>query len=338
MKAISGSIGGVVEASCLQPIDVIKTRLQLDRSGVYKGIIHCGTTVARTEGVRALWKGLTPFATHLTLKYALRMGSNAVFQSAFKDSETGAISNRGRLVSGFGAGVLEALVIVTPFEAKFTILVLPSSPFIIALDTNYICGSQGNYTSFILNGLNNDCYLQVVKIRLQQQKGLSHELLKYKGPIHCARMIIREEGIFGLWAGAAPTVMRNGTNQAVMFTAKNAFDVLLWKKHEGDGKILQPWQSMVSGFLAGTAGPICTGPFDVVKTRLMAQSGSGTGVKYKGMIHAIRTIFAEEGLPALWKGLLPRLMRIPPGQAIMWGVADQVSGFYEKRYLQNAPL
>ncbi|KAF6152391.1 hypothetical protein GIB67_020485 [Kingdonia uniflora] len=313
MKAISGSIGGVVEASCLQPIDVIKTRLQLDRSGVYKGIIHCGTTVARTEGVRALWKGLTPFATHLTLKYALRMGSNAVFQSAFKDSETGAISNRGRLVSGFGAGVLEALVIVTPFEAR-------------------------NYTSFILNGLNNDCYLQVVKIRLQQQKGLSHELLKYKGPIHCARMIIREEGIFGLWAGAAPTVMRNGTNQAVMFTAKNAFDVLLWKKHEGDGKILQPWQSMVSGFLAGTAGPICTGPFDVVKTRLMAQSGSGTGVKYKGMIHAIRTIFAEEGLPALWKGLLPRLMRIPPGQAIMWGVADQVSGFYEKRYLQNAPL
>uniref|UniRef100_A0A7N0VGA2 Uncharacterized protein n=1 Tax=Kalanchoe fedtschenkoi TaxID=63787 RepID=A0A7N0VGA2_KALFE len=77
MKAISGSLGGIVEASCLQPIDVIKTRLQLDRSGAYKGIVHCGTTVARTEGVRALWKGLTPFATHLTLKYALRMGSNA---------------------------------------------------------------------------------------------------------------------------------------------------------------------------------------------------------------------------------------------------------------------
>ncbi|KAF5197671.1 Mitochondrial succinate-fumarate transporter [Thalictrum thalictroides] len=294
MKAFAGSIGGIVEASCLQPIDVIKTRLQLDRSGSYKGIIHCGKTVSQTEGVRALWKGLTPFATHLTLKYALRMGSNAVLQTAFKDSETGAISNRGRFLSGFGAGVLEALVIVTPFE--------------------------------------------VVKIRLQQQKGLSPELLKYKGPIHCARMIIREEGILGLWAGAAPTVMRNGTNQAAMFTAKNSFDVLLWKKHEGDGRTLQPWQSMLSGFLAGTAGPVCTGPFDVVKTRLMAQSRSGGDVKYKGMIHAIRTIFAEEGLLALWKGLLPRLMRIPPGQAIMWGVADQVTGFYERTYLQNAAL
>lgn len=281
-----------MEAACLQPIDVIKTRLQLDRSGNYKGIAHCGTTIVRSEGVRALWKGLTPFATHLTLKYTLRMGSNAVLQSAFKDSETGKISNHGRLLSGFGAGVLEAVLIVTPFE--------------------------------------------VVKIRLQQQRGLSHELLKYRGPVHCARMIIKEEGLRGLWAGVTPTIMRNGTNQSAMFTAKNAFDVLLWKKNEGDGRVLLPWQSMISGFLAGTAGPICTGPFDVVKTRLMAQGREGGEVKYKGMIHAIRTIYAEEGLLALWKGLLPRLMRIPPGQAIMWGVADQVIGLYERRYLQTS--
>lgn len=180
--------------------------------------------------------------------------------------------------------------------------------------------------------------MQVVKIRLQQQRGLSPELLRYKGPVHCARMIVREEGILGLWAGAAPTVMRNGTNQAAMFTAKNAFDTMLWKKHEGDGKVLQPWQSMISGFLAGTAGPICTGPFDVVKTRLMAQNKSGGELKYRGMFHAIATIHAEEGLRALWKGLIPRLMRIPPGQAIMWAVADQITGFYERTYLTNAPL
>nr|GEW29434.1 mitochondrial succinate-fumarate transporter 1 [Tanacetum cinerariifolium] len=116
VKALSGSLGGIVEASCLQPIDVIKTRLQLDRSGAYKGIIQCGSTTIKNEGVRALWKGLTPFATHLTLKYALRMGSNAMLQSVFKDGKTGKISDGGRFLSGFGAGVIEALVIVTPFE------------------------------------------------------------------------------------------------------------------------------------------------------------------------------------------------------------------------------
>ncbi len=37
------------------------------------------------EGVRSLWKGLTPFACHLTLKYALRMGTNATYQSLLRD-------------------------------------------------------------------------------------------------------------------------------------------------------------------------------------------------------------------------------------------------------------
>lgn len=73
IKALSGSFGGVMEAIFLQPIDVIKTRLQLDAARRYSGIAHCGTSIYREEGMRALWKGLTPFATHLTLKYALRM-------------------------------------------------------------------------------------------------------------------------------------------------------------------------------------------------------------------------------------------------------------------------
>ncbi|XP_024524575.1 mitochondrial substrate carrier family protein P isoform X1 [Selaginella moellendorffii] len=179
------------------------------------------------------------------------------------------------------------------------------------------------------------CRKYVVKIRLQQQRGLSRDKLLYKGPIHCAGTIIQQEGILGLWSGALPTVMRNGINQAAMFTAKNTFDSMLWKKHEGDGRTLQPWQSMASGFLAGCVGPVCTGPFDVVKTRLMAQSRKNP--KYSGMFHAIATIRAEEGVLALWKGLLPRLMRIPPGQAIMWAVADQITGLYERKFVLPSP-
>lgn len=289
MKAISGSIGGAVEACCLQPIDSVKTRLQLDTSGHSKGILSCGKSIIQQEGVRALWKGLIPYSTHLVLKHTMRMGSNAVLQSAFRDPETGKLSYAGRLAAGFGAGILEAFLIVTPCE--------------------------------------------VVKIRLQQQRGLSSSLLKYKGPINCAVTIVHEEGTWGLWAGVAPTLMRNGINQAVMFTAKSSFDALLWDKHEGDACTVQPWQSMVSGFLSGFVGPICTGPFDVVKTRLMAQNrcmdGLG-GIRYKSMLHALGSIYKGEGLYALWKGLLPRLMKIPPGQAIMWTVADQIVGFYEK--------
>lgn len=113
---------------------------------------------------------------------------------------------------------------------------------------------------------------EVVKIRLQQQKGLSKEALKYKGPIHGAATILREEGIRGLWSGAFPTVLRNGTNQMCLFWAKPTLDSMLWNKHDGDGMQLSPGQSMASGFLAALLGPCATGPFDVAKTRLMAQS------------------------------------------------------------------
>ena len=49
------------------------------------GIWNCGSTIIKEEGVRSLWKGLTPFAVHLTLKYALRMGTNAFYQSLLRD-------------------------------------------------------------------------------------------------------------------------------------------------------------------------------------------------------------------------------------------------------------
>lgn len=38
----------------------------------------------------------------------------------------------------------------------------------------------------------------------------------------------------------------------------------------------------------------------------------------------------SQGLRAMWRGLLPRLMRIPPGQAIVWAVSDQITGYCEK--------
>jgi len=273
------------QACCLQPVDVVKTRLQLDKTGQYKGVVDCFKKIHAEEGVGALWKGLNAFATHLCFKYMLRMGTNATFQAALMDDE-GKLTTGKRMAAGFGAGVVEALVVVTPFE--------------------------------------------VVKIRLQQQKGLIMKDLKYKGTVHCARTIVKEEGFRALWNGAGPTIARNGTNQMCLFTAKAHVDAFLWNKHDGDGKELRPLQSMISGGLAATIGPVATGPFDVVKTRLMAQSKAG-GLKYKSFLHALYVIPKEEGIFAMWKGLLPRLMRIPPGQAVTFMVADQIIQAYLRR-------
>jgi solute carrier family 25 citrate transporter 1 len=72
---------------------------------------------------------------------------------------------------------------------------------------------------------------EVVKIRLQQQQGVAKEALKYKGPFHCGLTIVREEGPRGLWSGATPTVLRNGTNQMCLFWAKNHMDKVRLRRH-----------------------------------------------------------------------------------------------------------
>jgi len=292
IKGFAGSMGGICEALALQPIDVIKTRLQLDSTGRYKGVFHCGSTIAKEEGVRALWKGLTPFAANLTLKYALRFSTNSVYQGVLRDKD-GKLSDGRRMLAGFMAGITEALLIVTPCE--------------------------------------------VVKIRLQQQQGVAKEALQYKGPFHCGLTIVKQEGPLGLWSGATPTVLRNGTNQMCLFWAKNHMDKVLWQKHEGDGRQLTAIQSTVSGFMAACLGPTATNPFDVVKTRMMAQAKAPPDApRYSGFFDALLRIPREEGLKAMYKGLLPRLMRIAPGQAIVWTVNDQIVGIFEQRNAAKA--
>jgi solute carrier family 25 (mitochondrial citrate transporter), member 1 len=153
-----------------------------------------------------------------------------------------------------------------------------------------------------------------------------------QGTIHAAMTIVQQEGILALWNGVGPTILRNGTNQMCLFWAKANLDHIYWGKNEGDGKKLTPVQSMVSGFSAACLGPCATGPFDVVKTRLMAQEKTGSD-RYRSFLHALVTIPREEGIRAMWRGLLPRLMRIPPGQAIVWAVSDQIVHSYEQAQL-----
>lgn len=107
---------------------------------------------------------------------------------------------------------------------------------------------------------------------------------------------------------------------------------MFWDKQDGDGKTLTPTQSATSGFVAACIGPILNNPFDVVKTRMQAASKSGHG--YNGFVDCLASVARTEGILALWKGLIPRLARTPPGQAIVWAVSDQITGFFEQRRRQ----
>jgi len=76
-------------AGPLQFLTCSEAALLADTPAGVAGIWNCGSQIVEQEGVRSLWKGLTPFAVHLTLKYALRMGTNAFYQSLLRDKVRG---------------------------------------------------------------------------------------------------------------------------------------------------------------------------------------------------------------------------------------------------------
>lgn len=77
----------------------------------------------------------------------------------------------------------------------------------------------------------------------------------------------------------------------------------------------------------------CTIPLDTAKVRLQLQKKSvgtdGQGIpKYRGLLGTIATIAREEGIPALWKGIIPGLQRQCVYGGLRIGLYDPVSFKY----------
>ncbi len=53
-------MAGVCMWSIAIPPDVIKSRIQAAPAGTYRGFLHAATSIVRTEGPGALFKGLGP--------------------------------------------------------------------------------------------------------------------------------------------------------------------------------------------------------------------------------------------------------------------------------------
>ena len=61
---------------------------------------------------------------------------------------------------------------------------------------------------------------------------------------------------------------------------------------------------MIAGMFAGSANSNVVGPIELVKCRLQLQYEDSSKAYYKGPIHCLRTIVAEEGIRGLFKGMV----------------------------------
>lgn len=115
-----GSIAGAFGAFMVYPIDLVKTRMQNQRSArvgqlLYKNSIDCFQKVMRNEGFRGLYSGVLPQLVGVAPEKAIKLTVNDLVRGKFSDPKTGQIWWPHEILAGGSAGACQ-VIFTNPLE------------------------------------------------------------------------------------------------------------------------------------------------------------------------------------------------------------------------------
>ena len=301
-----GAFAGGIGAFAVYPLDLVKTRMQNQRSGKaqpgalrYAGNIDCFRQVWAREGLVGFYGGLLPQLVGVAPEKAIKLAVNDLLRDSFtnRDKVTGqhSIYFPLEVLAGCGAGASQ-VVFTNPLE--------------------------------------------IVKIRLQVQGETAQVLLAQGIEAPAARtavQIVKELGLVGLYRGASACFLRDIPFSGIYFPAYAAAKKFV----AGDTDKIQPHHLLIAGAMAGVPAASLTTPADVIKTRLQVKPRPGE-MAYEGMADCVAKIYAAEGLSAFFKGALMRVMRSSPQFGVTLlayeGLRSFISPTMEPRPPTNAPI
>ncbi|KAF8830058.1 hypothetical protein HHX47_DHR2000685 [Lentinula edodes] len=154
--------------------------------------------------------------------------------------------------------------------------------------------------------------LDVVKTRMQ----LSTE--KSQGFVGTFRNIVKEEG--HIWW--------NGGYFGCIFQVR----AMLPEAKTQQGTL---FNNFISGAVGGFVGTMINTPFDVVKSRIQsAPRIPGVAPKYDWTYPSLAIIAREEGVGALYKGFVPKVLRLAPGGGFSGLFAGLTLGYFSLDLIQ----
>jgi solute carrier family 25 2-oxodicarboxylate transporter 21 len=288
---IAGAIAGICEVSLMYPLDVVKTRLQQQTSS---------NSAAAYRGVIDCFRRIS----------------------------------REEGMSRLYRGLLSPLMVEAPKRAmKFA----TQKEFKRLAETAFSStpGEKAQLVSVVsgvLTGITEAWIVssfELVKIRMQDRSNVN----LYRNTGDCARKIWRTEGPLAFLRGIEAACWRNGSWNGAYFgciqSLRSALPVAegsdtMWARSE----VLR---NFVAGTIGGMIATTVNTPFDVVKTRIQSHvPSSGTSSVYRwawpGLVHIVRS----EGVRGLYRGFLPKVLRLGPGGGVLLVVFDAVSNALQR--------
>lgn len=346
---LSGATSGCISTLGLQPLDVVKTRMQM--SAAYNRSVHLQPAltlqpnasaidtfrgIIRQDHIMGLWRGVTPSVLRNTLGVGVYFVTLNALSSRLCSSD-GTLSDAATLYSGATARSLSVVLL---------------------------------------------CPLSVVKTRMETVEYAN----KYTGVTNAIRTIATLEGRNGLFSGLFPAIVRDAPFSAMYMLIylrmkqflghaaglKNTRSTIM-SNHDSTASPpaspstnpqrsstsqthhtpttqpsseetqnpshTQPQNSQqgltrivnfASGAFGGGLATLVTQPMDVVKTRMQLSQKTidGSPSRYRTVTEATRRVFNEEGVYGFFRGASPRFMKRILGSAITWMVFEEANAFY----------
>ncbi|KAF9363202.1 hypothetical protein BGX34_004666 [Mortierella sp. NVP85] len=327
-QALAGFTGGAVSTVFLHPLDLIKTRFQVNAS---KGGPRIGGTfrsfqeIYRNEGFRhGLYRGLTPNFAGATVSWGLYFYLYAGIKSSMPvDPNTGRLGPSQHMAASMLGGALTA-VVTNPFWVIKTRMCTTQKT------------SPGAYQS-LLGGL-------VSLTRTEGIKGLYRGMIPALfGVSHGAVQFVayeqlkywRQEVKQRKWEKQFLEEVRGTSDTSLsdslaLDMGSESFEKLRQtrlreKKH--DWETLSTVEYLCMAASSKVAATVVTYPYQVLRSRLQMMNNQNGEVVYTGVMDCIRKIKRAEGILGFYKGVAPNVIRVLPGTCITFLVYETVSAW-----------
>lgn len=172
--------------------------------------------------------------------------------------------------------------------------------------------------------------LEVVKTRLQLQGELQAPGTyprPYRGVVSSIVAVAQADGLWGLQKGLSAGLLYQGLMNGIRFYCYSLACQA--------GFTQQPGGTVVAGAVAGALGAFVGSPAYLVKTQLQAQTVAAMAVghqhQHQSVLGALETIWRQQGLLGLWRGVGGAVPRVMVGSAAQLSTFTSAKAWVQKK-------